>query len=192
MGWLTHYHRRLNYHSCEQVAWPSCLGMHLPSMRVPKPSSWLCVNGPAASITTSKVATSLPWRAFSAAYSSAWSRQASSLSILAGGSYSACTAGTLPRALELMASLATWSPQPPVQIPDAASTVSGGASAYSGTESLVGGTSPMSISSSTSSTSSSIGPSMGRHSSYTCATSWPRADQAVHLLGVHWPSTPQG
>ena len=36
----------------------------------PKPSSWPHVNGPAASITTSKVATSLPWQASSTAYSS--------------------------------------------------------------------------------------------------------------------------
>ena len=77
------------------------------------------VNGPAASITTSKVATSLPWWASSTASSSAWSQQASSLSISAGGSYSTCTAGALPRALKLMASPcpATWSPGPPAQIP---------------------------------------------------------------------------
>ena len=75
----------------------------------PKPSSWLRINSLAASITTSKVAASLPWWASSAAFSSAWSRQASSSSVLAGGDYSACLAGALPRALELTPGPATWS-----------------------------------------------------------------------------------
>ena len=103
MGWLTHYHGWLNHCSHGWAAWPSHLGMRLPSVHAPKPSSWPRVNGPAASITTSKVAASLPWRASSTAYSSAWSWQASSSSILAGGGYSTCMAGTLPWALELMA-----------------------------------------------------------------------------------------
>ena len=50
----------------------TCGCAHLAS--APKPSSWPYVNSPAASITTSKVATSLPWQASSAAYSSTWSR----------------------------------------------------------------------------------------------------------------------
>ena len=90
----------------------------VPAWWAPKPSSWLCVNNPAAFITTSKVAASLHWQASSATYSSPLSRQASSSSISAGG-------GTLPVrqpwALELMLGPATWSPGPPTQIPAVAS-----------------------------------------------------------------------
>ena len=162
-------------------------------VRAPKPSSWPCVNGPAASITTSKVATSLPWRASSAAYSSAWSRQASSSSISAGGGYSACLAGAFPRALELMPGSATWPLGPPTQMPAIASIVAGSAGTCSGAETPVGGASPTSISASASSTSSSIGPSMGHHSSYACATSWPGADRDCSstwsALAMHSPGT---
>ena len=62
-----------------------------------------------------------------------------------------------------------------------------------GTKSPVGGASPMSISVSASSTSSSIGPSTGRHCSYACTTSWPRADQNClstwSALAMHSPGT---
>ena len=67
------------------------------------------------------MATSLPWQASSAAYSSAWSQQASSSSVSAGGGYSACPAGAFPRALELTPSSATWPLGPPAQMPAIAS-----------------------------------------------------------------------
>ena len=102
VGRLSHHHGRLNCRSCGWAARHSShLRLRLPGARAPKPSSWPRVNGPAASITTSKVAASLPWWASSAAYSSAWSWQASSSSISARGGYSTCLAGALPRALEL-------------------------------------------------------------------------------------------
>ena len=77
-------------------------------------------------MTTSKVAASLPWWASSAAYSSAsyssaWSRRASSSSVSAGGGYSTCLAGALPRALELTPSSATRPLGPPAQMPAVAS-----------------------------------------------------------------------
>ena len=147
MKWLSHHHRWLNCHSHGQAARPGHLGMRLSSMH-PKPSSWLHVNGPAASITTSKVATSLPWWTSSTTSSSAWSQQVSSLSILAGGSYSACMVVALLQALKLAGGpcLATWSPGPPAQILDATSKVTHGAGTCSGTKSSVGGASPTSAS----------------------------------------------
>ena len=110
-------------------------------VRATKPSSWPRVNSPSASITTSKVATSLPWWASSTTYSSAWSWQASFSSILAGASYSTCTASTFPWALKLMLGLATWLLGPPTQMPAITSIVAGSAGAYSGAESPVGSTS---------------------------------------------------
>ena len=107
-------------------------------VHTPKPSSWPCVKGPAASITTSKVAASFGWRASSAAYSSAWSWQASSSSISARGGYSACPAGAFPRALELMPGSATWPLGQPTQMPAIASIVAGGTGASSGAETPVG------------------------------------------------------
>ena len=158
----------------------------------PKPSSWPRVNGPETSITTSKVAASLPWQASSTAYSSTWSRRASSLSVSARGGYCAYTAGALPRALKLTAGPATWPLGPPAQILDAASTVTGGAGVCSATDSPMGGASPMSNSLSASTISSSISPSTGRHS-YTCSTSWPGADWDCLLswstLATHSPGT---
>ena len=158
-----------------------------------KPSTWPRVNGPAASITTSKVAASLPWRASSAAYSSAWSRRASSSSVSAGGGYSARPAGAFPRALELTPGSAAWPLGPPAQMPAVASIIAGGAGASSGAEAPVGGASPTSISASASSTSSSIGPSTGRNSSYACASSRPGADRDCSSTGSapakHSPGT---
>ena len=56
-----------------------------------------------------------------------------------------------------------------------------------------GGASPMSIPVSASLTSSSIAPSMGCHSSYTCATSRPKADRdrssTWSALAMHSPRT---
>ena len=68
---------------------------------------------------------SLPWQASPATTSSTRSRQASSSSVLARGSYSTCMASALPRALELVAGslLATWSLGAPSQNPAASGKV---------------------------------------------------------------------
>ena len=75
-----------------------------------------------------------------------------------------------------MPSSAAWPLGSPAQMPVVTIITAGGSGASSGAETPVGGASPTSISASASSTSSSIGPSTGRHSSYACASSWPRAN----------------
>ena len=159
--------------------------------RTPKPSSWPRVNGPAASITTSKVAASLPWRASSTAYSSAWSQQASSSSILAGGSYSACLAGAFPRALKLMPGSATWLLGPPAQMPAVASIVTAVPAPVQAPKLQWGAPPPC--------------PSQRPPPQHLLPLAPPWATTPtpvphpgleltgiVHLPGVHWPSTPQG
>ena len=155
---------------------PTCL------LGASKPYIWPYVSGLAASITTSKVAASLPQQASSAATSPAWSCHTSSLSILAGGGNSACMVGALPQALELAASplLATWSLEPTAPNPGTTGMVAHSTSTYSGTKSPVEELSPTSTSSSASSSSSSIGSTTGLHSSYTCIPSQPKDKVWVH------------
>ena len=137
------------------------------------------------------MATSLPWRASSTTYSSAWSRRASSSSVLAGGGYSTCLAGTLPRALELMTGSATWPPQPSAQMPAIASIVTGSNSSCSGAKTPVGAPPPR--------------PSLHLPPQHLLPLAPPRAvtpptpvphpslelTRIVRLPGVHWPSTSQ-
>ena len=166
-------------------------------MSNPKPSSWPCVNRTAASITTSKLASSLPWQASSTTSYSAWSWQASSLYISARGIDSTCTVDALPQALKLVAGplLATWLLGPTAQNLCATSMVFHGASTCLGTKSAVEEPYPTSASLSASSLSTSIGSTvawlattawstMSFHSYHICATSQP--ENIVQVRSFSW------
>ena len=133
-----------------------------------------CVSGLAASITTSKVATSLPWQASSTDYFFHLEASEPALHpVLTGGSYSDCMAEHLtPRPLSWWPGPcpATWLLGP--LSPNSSHCKQScwwHQCTYSGAESPVGGASPMSTSLSTSSPPlPPPAPPWALHSSYTC------------------------
>ena len=102
--------------------------------------------------------------------------------------------GTLPQALELAASPcpATWSLEPPAQIPDATSKVTGSDGAYSGANSLVVGTSPMSNSHLPLLHLPRLAPPWAATPPTPALHPSLELTRIAHLPRVHWSHTPQG